>query len=136
MLWLFVALVGCPGPDPDAPTVTIVSPENGAILPSGQAFVRVDVTDFPLVAPEEESASLSLPVWWAPSLARAHDPSQAPEGFVRVSIDGVDKLDTIVLDFTLSDIPSGAHRIEVELLYPDGDPLFPAVTDEITVTVP
>jgi len=133
---LFLVLQGCPGPENVQPTVTIVAPANGAVLPAGNAVMQIDVTDFDLVAPEEGSAALSLPVWWAPSIARAHEPSDEPEGFVRVSVDGVQKLDTIVLDFTLEDIPSGAHQIEVELFYPDGDPFYPAVTDEITVTAP
>lgn len=136
MTLLFLALAGCPGPAADQPSVTILSPANGAVLFAGEAVVQVEVTDFALVPPEEESASLSLPMWWAPSIARAHDPSAEPEGFLRVYLDGVDKLDTIDLDFTLSDIPSGSHNLEVELFYPDGDPFFPAVTDEVLVTVP
>ena len=133
---LLLALAGCPEPEPVLPTVTITSPADATTLTGSDCPVTVEVTDFDLVEPEEESAALSLPAWWAPSLAFAHEPGAENEGYLHVTVDDVDALDTTDLEFTLTGLASGAHTIEVELLYPDGDAFYPSVRDSIDVTVP
>ena len=133
---LLLALAGCPEPEPVLPTVTITSPATGTTLAGVDCPLTVEVTDFTLVDPEEESAAWSLPAWWAPSLAFAHEPGDENEGYLHVTVDDVDVLDTTELEFTLTGLAVGPHTIEVELLYPDGDGFYPAVRDSIGVTVP
>lgn len=132
---LLLLSIGCPEPEPALPTVAIVSPADGAGLTSGDVAVEVEVTDFALVPPEE-AVGRALPLWWAPALALAHEPSDEPEGFLRVTVDDATALDTVDLSFTLTGLAAGSHTIGVELLYPDGDAFYPPVRDEITVGVP
>jgi hypothetical protein len=133
---LLLALAGCPEPEPVLPTVAIVAPADGSTTSSGDVAVEVEVTDFDLVAPEETARFVPLPLWWAPSMAFAHEPGEEPEGYLHVTVDDEELLDTIELEFTLEALASGSHTIEVELLYPDGDAFYPAVRDSIDITVP
>jgi len=135
---LLFLLAGCPKePEPVVPpTVEIVTPADGTVVANGDVSVVVEVTDFELVEPEAGARFTPPILWWAPTLAWAHEPGAEAAGYLQVSVDGDAVLDTSDLEFTLMAIASGEHTIEVELMYPDGDALFPAVTDEVAITVP
>ena len=57
-----------------------------------------------------------------------------PEGFVRLSLDGVTVVESGLtqLPYTLTE--TGAHTLTAELFYSDGDALEPAVSASVTFT--
>lgn len=130
-----IALSGCTGGELE-PAVEITAPADGATT-GADVTITVEVTDFALVDPESARRA-RRPVWTPLDLfpaAYAHDPSADPEGYVEYSVDGDVVATTTDLSFAVTGLAAGAHTIEVELYYPDGDAFFPAVTDEVTITV-
>ena len=57
-----------------------------------------------------------------------------PEGFVRLSLDGVTLIESGLtqLPYTLTE--AGEHTLTAELLYSDGDALEPPVSASVTIT--
>jgi hypothetical protein len=117
VLSLFLACTGTPDDTAvaEAPSLTFLSPADGATVAVGEVAVSVIVEDFALEAP-----------------AAKHNEG-APAGYLSVSVDGAEVLVTGDTQFTVT-LAAGAHTLGAELLYTDGDALEPAVAAEIAVT--
>ena len=121
------------GTPPADPSVAIVSPADGATVTGGTLTAEVSAEGFAL-RPKEEVARLLPPLPWSlMSTAHAHTPGEAPNGFVRYTLDDVVVAEvpetTVTLDLT--GLAPGAHRLGVELSWPDGDAFYPPVTDTV-----
>jgi hypothetical protein len=123
---LLALLFACTGADPDTadtdlavdpPSMSFLSPTDGATVPAGDIAVAVVVNAFTLEDPAKHNDG-------------------APEGYLSVSVDGAAVLTTKETNFTLTITDAGAHTIGAELLYADGDALEPdPVSAEIGITV-
>ncbi|MDP2314202.1 MAG: hypothetical protein Q8P41_14965 [Pseudomonadota bacterium] len=115
---LLALLLACSGAKDDtgeaASSITFLSPAAGATVPAGDVSVSVVVENFVLVSPAK------------------HNEGEA-EGYIAVSVDGAEVLQTGDTQFTVT-LAAGAHTLGAELYYTDGDALDPAVSAEITVT--
>lgn len=100
---------------PDPATLTLLTPSEGDVVAAGAVSVAVVVEDFLLVDP-----------------AKHNDGS--PEGYLQVRLDGADVLTTGATTFTVEDVAAGAHTLEVELYYADGDALEPPVSASVGFT--
>ncbi|MDP2306616.1 MAG: hypothetical protein Q8P18_11395 [Pseudomonadota bacterium] len=100
----------------DAATLTFLDPVDGDTVPAGDVAVSVIVDGFTLEAPAKHNEG-------------------APEGYITVTVDGAVALTTAETQFTVTLADAGSHTIGAELTFADGDPLDPAVGDEITITV-
>lgn len=115
------ACAGKPGDsafDPDAPTLTITSPEDGASVPIGPLEVTFEVTNFPLVDPGEHT--------------------EFYDGYIIVqyTTQGYQMTETTsVLTDDINIADAGEHTISAELYTAEGDALDPAVQAAVTVTV-
>ncbi|MCB9680115.1 MAG: hypothetical protein H6733_01465 [Alphaproteobacteria bacterium] len=145
--WLIAALLwACNGNnDTPDPTLSIVSPVDGTTASGDTITVEVAVTDFPFEAPTATAACrvpararAAGPLDWLVPAARAHEIGEEPSGYIEVTLDGVQVADEIrtTFDVDVSGLAAGTHTLEVELLYADGDALYPAVTDAIGFVVP
>jgi hypothetical protein len=101
-----------------SPTLTILSPTEGAVLANGDpALVQFAVSDFVLVQPGRAGQNASL-----------------GEGHANVFLDGRwVRLVTEVAPFSLA-LRSGIHTIEMQLVHSNGTPLNPEVRAAVTVT--
>lgn len=130
MLGLWVA---CNGQDaPVDPTVDILSPVEGEVVGADTLGVTAVTTGFRYEAPDSGLAAWTA--WWLPT-AHAHDPGEAPYGYLQWRVDGQDVLATSDPSATLdlSVLSDGAHALQVELFYPDGDAFYPPVVDEVGI---
>ena len=95
-----------------APTLTILAPTDGSVVPGGDpVVVRFAVSDFTFVQP-----------------GRAGQVSGPNEGHAKAYLDGdVVRLVTDVQPFSLP-VPSGPHTLRMQLLADNGTPLDPDVS--------
>ncbi len=100
-----------------APTLTILSPSDGALVPGGDpVVVRFAVSDFTMVQP-----------------GRAGQIGGPNEGHARAFLDGqVVRLVTDLEPFSLF-VPSGPHTIRMQLFADDGTPLSPDVSASVRI---
>src|SRR5207249_8686137 len=100
-----------------APTLTILSPSDGALVPGGDpVVVRFAVSDFTMVQP-----------------GKAGQVGNPNEGHARAYLDGqVVRLVTDPEPFSLS-LPSGPHTIRMQLFADDGTPLSPDVSASVRI---
>ena len=100
-----------------APTLSILSPTDGTIVPGGNpVMVRFAISDFTMVQP-----------------GRAGQVGNPNEGHARAYLDGqVVRLVTDPEPFSLS-LPSGPHTIRMQLFADDGTPLSPDVSASVRV---
>ena len=124
MLHLLFSLAACAGNaddsalDPDAPTLRITSPEDGATVAAGPLDVVFEVTNFPLVDPGEHT--------------------EFYDGYIVVqyATQGYQMTETTsVLTDNINIADAGEHTISAELYTAEGDPLDPPVQTAVTVTV-
>lgn len=118
----FIALVACATPDDSAidadATIVFLSPEEGAAVAIGDVDFSVVVENFTLV-----------------DLAK-HTEGESAEGYIGVSVDGVESLQTSATQFALTLDVAGEVKVEAELFYgDDGDPLDEPAVASLTLTV-
>jgi len=98
-----------------APTLAFVAPPDGAVVTADTAVaVSLLVEDFGLESPAKHNEGM-------------------PEGYVVLRVDGVDA-ETMATTQTEVLLAAGAHTLEAELFYVDGDALQPAVVASVGVT--
>lgn len=127
MVWLF--LLGCPSePEPEPPTLEILSPAEGAQVGVTDVQVSFVAEHFTLVEPGSAAlrAPAPSPFFWIPTAA-AHGDEEDPEGYASVRIDGTEVGQASETQFTIDTLEAGSHTLEIELVWPDGDSLDPAV---------
>ena len=100
-----------------APTLSILSPTDGTIVPGGNpVMVRFAISDFTMVQP-----------------GRAGQVGNPNEGHARAYLDGqVVRLVTDPEPFSLS-LPSGPHTIRMQLFADNGTPLSPDVSPSVRI---
>ncbi|MDP2313441.1 MAG: hypothetical protein Q8P41_11085 [Pseudomonadota bacterium] len=114
-------LLACSGDKSDdtgaaAPSIEILHPTADDSLAIGPFSVTVLVEDFALEAPAKHNEG-------------------EPEGYISVSLDGVEVLTTAETTFSVSTDAAGTYTLAVELRYADGDALEPPVTDEVALAI-
>ncbi len=137
--WLALGLVGCAGGSEEEefhPSLSFLSPAEGATVPAGELQVSIVVDDFELVPSTVAAAAPpvgGLPLWLLPSVALAHDEEGVPSGVCELRLDGavVGTMDGTQLAITVA---AGAHELEGELLYADGDALEEPVVASVSFT--
>ncbi len=112
------------------PTVTIVSPSDGATVPAGDVTVTVQVSNFNVVdkqgqanVPGEGHIHFYLDV---PAPTTPGQPAIPPSG-VWAHVSGT--------TYTFTNVAAGMHTITVQLVNNDHTPLIPVITAQITITV-
>jgi hypothetical protein len=133
--WLVLWLAACGGEDaPVDPTVDILSPVEGEEVTTDALGVTAVTTGFRYEAPDTGLAAWTA---WLMPTARAHEPGESPYGYLQWRIDGADVLATSDPSATLdlSALGDGAHSVEVELFYPDGDAFYPPVVDVVGIVL-
>ena len=98
-----------------APSLSFLSPEDGAQVVAGDVQLSLLVEGFALEDPAKHNEG-------------------EPEGFLRLAVNGTDTLDTAQTTPTLT-LAAGATILDAELLYSDGDSLEPAVTASLSLDV-
>lgn len=98
-----------------AATIQFLVPLEGEQVDIGDASFAVLVENFSLVAPAKHTDG-------------------AASGYLQVRLDGSDVLQTASTNFTVTTGSAGAHNVEVELYYEDGDPLDPPVAASVNFT--
>jgi hypothetical protein len=68
-----------------------------------------------------------------PAVAFAHNEGEA-KGFVRFSLDDAALDDVYDTQYTLTAVAAGAHTVEAELYFADGDALEPPVSASVSFT--
>ena len=114
-------------PEADPPTLTIISPEDGAMLDTSEVQLSIIVENFELVPVGGDGDRKQAPGGQGNNEGTA-------EGFAEVTLDGVFAFDMEETQGTLTVTEVGEHTVDVELLYEDGDPLEPAVTVSASFT--
>lgn len=114
----------------EPPTVAFLTPTEGESVAQGPVAISLLVEHFVLVEPPAVAAYWSRFLPW--SEAHAHEEG-TPEGFVRLSVDGVEEARVAVPQATLTLTGAGAHTISAELLDADAVSLDPPVTASITI---
>lgn len=122
------------------PTVRVVSPAEGEVLTTSDVEVILNLTDFRLEPPKQDTGGAHLSPLLLPLLAipeaRAHGDLSDPSGYVRFRVNGEDRGLTTESIFTVEDLPDGEHSVEVELYWAeDNDAFYPPVEAEVTFTV-
>lgn len=121
LLLTLALLLACSGDEPDdtgaaGPSIEIVHPKLDDSLAIGPFSVTVLVENFDLRAPAK------------------HEEGE-PEGYVSVSLDGVEVLTTAETTFAVSTEAADTYTLAVELRHADGTALEPAVRDEVTLAI-
>jgi hypothetical protein len=138
--WILAAVAGgCAGSTEEfQPALSFLSPADGATVPAGELQVSIVVEEFELVPPSVAAADPArggpaLPLLLLPASARAHDEEGVPSGYCDLRLDGVSvaSLDSTQLTLT---VEAGAHTLEGELRFADGDPLDPPVAASVAFT--
>lgn len=114
-----------------APSVAIVEPADGAVVPAGDVAVTVQVSNFDIVD------QLSAPP--VPGEGHVHfyiDVAELPTapGQPAVSAQGTYHA-SATTTYTWPDVAPGEHTFAVQLVNNDHTPLDPPVVAEVTVTV-
>lgn len=101
----------------DAPTIKIVSPEEGASL-SGEAIeIKMEITNF--IQDGGAIGNAMVP-------GRGHWHLRLDDGIAVIDVGN---------EVTLEDVPSGPHTVAIFLVNNDHTPLEPRVEDILTVNV-
>lgn len=115
---LFSLLFACSGEADDTavatPTIAFLSPADGATVAVGDVAVSLVVDDFILVDVAKHGEG-------------------TPQGYISVTLDGAEVLQSSVAQFTVTVDAAGEHILGAELYYEDGDALEPPVSAEIVV---
>lgn len=136
-----LALLACgdEGEEGPIPTLTFLSPEEGEVISGDTVQVSILVEDFSLVAAEAARSPSPQPM--GPLLllaipsARAHSAEgELAEGFCRLTLDGVDVADLDSTQFELTGVAPGAHSLEGQLFFADGDAYEPVVVASVSFT--
>jgi hypothetical protein len=101
---------------PETPTITFLSPADGDTVTAGDVPFSVIVEHFALV-----------------DLAK--DNEGEPEGYIGVSVDGTEVLQTSETTFDLALGTEGAVTVEAELFFSDGDGLDEAFGETISASI-
>jgi hypothetical protein len=125
--WL--TLLACGGAtDEAAPTLTFLAPADGEVVAAGDVAVSLVVEGVTLTEPTA-TARLDPTAWLPVGVAWAHGEG-AEEGFVRLTLDGVDVGDVGTTQWTLPGVTAGAHTLTGAILFADGhDPGVSATVD-------
>jgi hypothetical protein len=117
-LGCLVLLAACHGEEPVvyAPSLEFLAPTDGATVTAGDVQVSILVDDFTLMAPE------------------AHNEG-APAGYCELSLDGVVVSQMETTQFTLADVAVGAHTLDGELFFADGDALDEEFDAPVTASI-
>ncbi len=101
----------------EAPPASIqfLVPLEGEQVNAGDASFAVVVENFSLVDPAKHNEG-------------------AATGYIQIRLDGADVLQSGSTNFTVTVGSAGAHSIEAELYYEDGDALEPAVKAQVNFT--
>jgi hypothetical protein len=119
---LFLLLTACTGEtdtaaDVDA-TVTFLSPADGDEVPVGDLACSVVVENFLLTDPAK------------------HGGEEEPEGYIGVSVDGTEVLQSSATNFTITLDTAGVVELTAELFYAnDGDSLDEPAVATVSLTV-
>ncbi len=114
MLTVLLTLLACAAEETVVPALSFVTPREGDVVTAGDAVpVSLLVEDFGLESPAKHNEG-------------------TPEGYVLLRVDGVDA-ETMADTQTEVVLAAGAHTLEAELFYLDGDPLEPAVVARVGV---
>lgn len=127
-----VMLSGCTTA-PATPTLKITSPANGATLPAGDITIKTAVQNFNIVDKQGQSnvtgeghLHFYMDVNPLPSTAgQPAIPADPNAVWAHVS-------DTT---YTFKNVPPGQHTFSVQLANNDHTPVYPIVTDMVTITV-
>ena len=134
---MFLALVvlGCTGGKSDTgvvfhPAVSFLAPTDGSTLPAGTVQVSILLDDF-VIGPPESARAEPLPVaaWLLEGVASAHNETGEPTGFCTLLLDGTKVADMDTTQYSLADVPAGAHALEGHLYFADGDDPDPTPVD-------
>jgi hypothetical protein len=152
-------LVGCPGAPPQEtgtgstdtstttttppppPTLAIAAPVSGAALAGPDVAVTLEIGGFILDGYQPPGSTTGAlwglgPLWsWSLLPADAHVTGEPPRGFPLVRLDGIEVSRDPSAALVLAAVPPGAHFLEVELLWYDGDAFFPPVIDGVSFTI-
>lgn len=117
-----IALFACAASDDSSTdadaTIEFLSPEDGSTVAIGDVDFSVVVENFALV-----------------DLAK-HTEGESAEGYIGVSIDGVEAVQTSDTQFTLTLATAGTFAVDAELFYgDDGDALDEPAVASLTLTV-
>jgi hypothetical protein len=131
VLVLLSALAGCTSP---TPSLTILSPQDGATVPAGDVTVTIQAGHFRIVdrqgranAEGEGHVHFYLDAGTVPSTPGAPAIPAAPEARW-AAVAGT--------DYTFTDVPPGNHTFTVQLVNNDRTPVIPLAYRSVTVTVP
>jgi hypothetical protein len=127
-----VMLSGCTT-TPKTPTVKITAPSNGATLPAGDIRVDADVQNFNIVDKQgqanvtgEGHVHFYMDVSPIPSAAgQPAIPANTSALWAHVSDNS----------YTFANVPPGPHTIVAQLVNNDHTPVYPIVSDMVTITV-
>jgi hypothetical protein len=101
--------------DLPAATIQFLVPLEGEEVLAGEASFAVVVENFSLVDPAKHNEGTAT-------------------GYIQIRLDGTDVLQSGSTNFTVTVGSAGAHAVEAELYYEDGDTLEPAVKAEVNFT--
>jgi hypothetical protein len=125
-----VNVAGAPAPAAAAPTISIISPSNGASLLAGNVAVSVAINNFNVVDKQGQAN--------VPGEGHIHfyldvaAPTEA--GIPAIPTSGT-WVHVATTSYTFSNVSAGTHTIAVELVNNDHTPLVPAVVSNITINV-
>lgn len=131
VLVLLASFAGCTSP---APTLSILSPQDGATVPAGDITVTIKPGNFHIVEKQGRAnvageghvhfymdAGTVPSTPGAPAIPAAADTRWAPVAGTA---------------YTFTDVPSGTHTFTVQLVNNDQTPVIPLTYRSVTVTVP
>lgn len=116
-MWFVALLVACLPAEPSAPSLVIVSPEDGATVCGEPMRVELDVQDFTLV-PLTDGTDV-----------------EPGTGHVDVYLNGQSATMSEGLSFDIADVAPGAWQLRAELVNADHTAIDPYVGDLVYVTV-
>lgn len=135
-LGLILLMAACAGKEEEAPTPTVsfLSPEDGATVAAGAVDVTLIVENMTLEEPVETARAGDALLWLIPGRpAYAHNEGET-EGYAELSLDGVVVAQLGSTQGQLTDVAAGSHTLVAELFYADGDALEPPVTATVGFT--
>ena len=130
-LAVLAAFAGCASP---APVLDILSPHNGATVPSGDVTVTIRAGNFRIVdkqgqanVPGEGHVHFYMDAGTVPSSPGSPAIPSAPDiRWARVA----------GTEYTFTGVPPGTHTFTVQLVNNDQTPVIPPMYRSVTVTVP
>jgi hypothetical protein len=130
-LVVLAAFAGCAAP---APSLDIITPQEGATVPAGDVTVTIRAGNFRIVDKEgqanvrgEGQVHFYMDVGTVPSTPGSLAIPSAPDiRWARVA----------GTEYTFTDIPPGTHTFTVQLVNNDQTPVTPLLYRSVTITVP